>query len=280
MEYQSKKIIFIPLSIDGYIENSGSERIRCKWIAHYLNADIYDGSQDLDLYNVLIYQKTFLSDFIKEISSKYQGKKLQIFDVCDPLWLSRPEEFSLMAKKCDFVTTSTEDLAQSLRGMGYTAHAIVDRIEPSYFNIKKEHVDKSVWLCWFGYSDRFGEMNNLIPFIDKLQLPLLVIADKPVGYGRFIKWEEQTWIQNIIRGDIVINPRREFKTNIYTNKSLTAWALGMPVAENEGDIKRFLNIEERIKESQKRLEEVKRDWNISKSAKKLLEVIYYEISKN
>ena len=282
MEYQTKKIIFIPLSHDVYLFNSGSERIRCRWLAPLLSADIYDGTQNIDNYDVIIYQKCYLSKQSKELSTKYKDTKLQIFDICDPEWKSFPNEFREMAEKCSFITTSTQDLTNSLRQMGYQSYPIVDRINFEYFKgIKKQHTDTLVWLIWFGYGGRFEEVKPLIPYIEKLELPMLVISDRPVGYGRFIKWTEETWLRDIIKGDIVLNPQREFKTNIYTNKSLTAWTLGMPVAETKEDIKRFMDFNERVKESELRLKEVQQNWDISQSAKELLGLIMkYETSKN
>lgn len=282
MEYQTKKIIFIPVSFDGYLFNSGSERIRCKWLAQNLGANVYNRTQNIDDYDIIVYQKAYLSKQSKELSSKYKEKKIQIFDICDPEWKSFPDEFKKMAEKCSFITTSTRDLTNSIRQMGYESYPIVDRINFEYFkNIKKQHIDRPVWLVWFGYAGRFEEVKPLIPEIDNLDLPLLVISDNLVGYGRFIKWAEETWLQDIIQGDIVINPQREFKTNIYTNKSLTAWALGMPVAETIQDIKKFIDFNERIKESELRLKEVKQDWDISQSAKELLGLIEkYETSQN
>jgi|SRR3990167_324072 len=273
------KIIFIPLSYDGYMINSGSERIRCKWLTPYLNADIYSG-QDLEDYDVIIYQKCYLK--ARELVRKHQDK-IQIFDVCDPIWLGETsKEFHEMAKLCNLITTSTQELTHELIKLGYESYPILDKIDFNYFKgIKKVHEDKPIWLTWFGYADRFDEVRKLIPYIEENHIPLLIIADKPVGYGRFVQWNEQTWLKDIIKGDIVLNPQREFKTHIYTNKSLTAWALGMPVAENEIDIQGFSFIGHRQSEVDRRFEEVKRDWDISQSAEQLIGLIkQYEISKN
>jgi len=281
------RIIFIPFSYDKYILNSGSERIRCRWVAPYLGADIYDGTQSLDNYDVIIYQKVFISDFIKETVQKYQGKKLQIFDVCDPDFIFSHKKFGWMCKACDIVTTECTELAEEIKfqyGPKIEIHIIPDRLELSLFEgIQKVHEDKSPWLVWFGYANKFKEndMKSLMPAIDRLELPLIVISDKPTGCGRWKKWEENTWLQEIIRGDIVLNTRCKYQSKKETNKTITSWALGMPVAENIEDIKKLLDINERKKEAKYGLKEVKEKWNVSLSAKELSGIILdYETTKN
>ena len=264
------KIIIIPLSVDGYLFNSGSERIRCRWLAPHLKADIYVGSGSLEEYDVIIYQKCYLSKQVKDLSIKY-SHKLQIFDVCDPEWLFRPDDFHAMAKRCNFITCSSEDLRKELSEMGYKTYLIPDRLELKYFSgIKKYHQDRPISLTWFGYAGNFDPIVDMIKFIEHNDLPLWVISDKPTGYGKWIKWDEKDWLHDIMRGDIVLNPKVKYKSN---NKTITSWALGMPVAHTIEDISRFLSLEERENESKIRIKEVQEKWNISQSSEELLSII-------
>ena len=249
------KILIVPFSYDGYLFNSGSERLRCTWLAPYLKADIYDGSQEIDNYDTLIFQKCFMKG--REIARNFKGFK--IFDVCDPDWLFRPQEFKEMMDLCDVITASSEELAKELN-----AYYIPDRLELEYFEPKKLE-DRKPWFVWFGYSGNFQHVRHLISEYD----PTLIISDQPVGIGRFIKWGEETWLNDIKKGDIVLSPKVKYKSD---NKTITAWALGLPVAKNEEDIKRFRDYKERIKESEKNLKAIEQ-FNIKYSAEQFYEII-------
>lgn len=254
------KIIFIPFSYDGFMENSGSERLRCKWLAPYLNADIYNGSQDLENYDVIIYQKAFVKG--RELAKRYKHK-FQIFDICDPIWLFYPKEYEEMKSLCNVITASSWDIAKKTGG-----YYVPDRLDFKYFQgVKKEHKDKLIRAVWFGYAGNFHFIKDFIPELERLEIPLSVISNKPVGYGKWIQWIEKYWLKDIIgEGDLVINPKIKYKSN---NKTITAWALNMPVAQIPHDIIRFSLYEERIKAIPKDLSK----WDIKKSVEQIYEII-------
>jgi len=269
------KIIFIPVSITGYLLDSASQRLRCDWLASYLNADIYDRTQNLGDYDVIFHNKTYISEEMIALSKKYRHK-LQILDTTD-LWSPFHEDkFSRMAENCGFLTASTPELAGELKRFG-DAHCIPDRQDLNFYKVKKIHADKPALLVWFGYAENFGRVKPLLAYIEDKKLPLLIISDRPPRYmknplfrGEFRKWSLETSNNDIISGDIVLNPLARYKSN---NKTTTAWALGMPVATNEKETEKFLNWKERKNEAEKRLKEVREKWNIKISAKELKELI-------
>ena len=65
-------------------------------------------------------------------------------------------------------------------------------------------------------------------------------------------------------------PRGQYKSN---NKVTKAWALGMPVARMSEDLERFLDPEERKKEAELRLKEVKEKWDVKTSVSEMKQLI-------
>ncbi|MCK5492517.1 MAG: hypothetical protein KAJ14_05340, partial [Candidatus Omnitrophica bacterium] len=65
-------------------------------------------------------------------------------------------------------------------------------------------------------------------------------------------------------------PRGRFKSK---NKPYTAWSLGMPVATNPQEVKRFLDPKEREKEAQFRLAEIREKFDVKKSVEEFKQLI-------
>lgn len=264
------KIIFIPLEIEVYLINSGSQRLRCDWLAPLLNADIYNRTQDLEQYDVIIYQKTYITNEVRVLVEKYKHK-LQIFDLCDPEHWFRKDLIKYMIDRCKLIISSNHWLADELKKtFNKEVYVIPDRQNLDFYTVKKVHQDVPVKLVWFGYSDNFYLVKPYLEKIQELQLPLIIIGDYSVNYGIFIQWQLNTFCSDIIKGDIVFNPSIPWKSN---NKTTTAWALGMPVAVNIEEIDKFINYYERIKEAELKLKEVKEQWDIKLSAAELLNLI-------
>jgi predicted metal-dependent hydrolase len=90
-----------------------------------------------------------------------------------------------------------------------------------------------------------------------------------------ITWDEKTVDDEIQKADFALFPdnlsgRGKYKSN---NKTVHAWALGLPVAKTKNDMIRFLEEEERIKESTERLEQVWREYNVKISAQQMDELV-------
>lgn len=255
-------------------ENIGSSRIRGHWlINHWEDAEVF---QQGAKYDAVIFQKTYWSEYCKV----YKG--IKILDLCDPDWLEGTN-IKQAIDECDAITTSTESLRDAVKQ--FTNKPVVyipDRHDLNEFKEKKIHKGKAKWVCWFGYSHNSKVLDMTISALKKYGLKLKVIsnarpfylkADKNVKY----EWENPNWNFNreVLECDFVImppysGPKRKYKS---PNKIITSWALGMPVATNVEELKRFIDPEERIKEAKKRLEEVKRDWNVENSIQQFKNLI-------
>ena len=127
-------------------------------------------------------------------------------------------------------------------------------------------------------------MDPVINFLDKFGLGLIVISDRNYSIPSNkidkieltnYKYNDNTVNDNIIMGDIVINPkvkkgRWRFKSN---NKTLSSWMLGLPVATDLKELERFLDEDERKKECGLRIEECKEKWDVKQSVKEYKELI-------
>lgn len=271
------RILFVPASVDGYSENAASIRFRCDWLLPYIKQSKKYSGADRYLvgsgyYDAVIFQKAYIQPWVQKIAEETRG--LKIFDITDPEWLFRPEMFKNMLSKMDVVTASTESLARDIRNIiDKPVYVIPDRHELSFYKRQKAHesVEKPT-LIWFGYADNFERIRHLLPYIVSEKYRLITICEKPVPVGEFVKWKMSSVNDNIIQGDIVLNPPDlyGYKSN---NKTIASWLLGMPVASTVEDIKYFCEYIYREEEAHDKLKEAREKYNISLSANELIEII-------
>lgn len=255
----------------------GSSRIRGHWIANnWPEAEIYVTGRD---YDVMIYQKVY------HIEHARSFKGFKILDLCDPDWLHWGYKTKEMIEEVDAVTTSSEMLRLAVKQ--FTDKPVVcipDRIDLSLFDKKKVHEGDAKSAVWFGYSDNYEVLDQVVLPLKKAKLDLVVVSDglyavpsvfqKDVSVTNY-KWKDEFAYANIITGDIALNPRKtsgkwKFKSD---NKTFLAWALGLPVATDASELKRFISCEERIKEVELRTKELQDKWDIKYSIQQFKELI-------
>lgn len=261
----------------------GSSRIRAGWLLNYWpEAEMYRVCTD---YDAMIFQKAYFMPMLE----KFPG--IKIFDLCDPDWLFGKPVVEAISH-CDAVTTSTEALAQYLRQItDKPVLCIPDRVDLAEHMEKKKHDGPAKKVVWFGYSSNQDVLDQCLMTLQRLGLKLTVISELPYYPKGQIQGITEDWIkENIINlkydystinqdllncGDMVLNPRLEtgrfkFKSN---NKTLTAWALGLPVAENAEDLERFMDPGNRRKEAELRVPEIKEKHDVRLSVAAYKELI-------
>ena len=251
------------------IGSTGSSQIRAKWVAEkWEEAKIWTVGQKFD---ALILQKVYWEQMIND----FKGAK--ILDLCDPDWLNGDVAIVDIAHKVDHITTSTEDLAKYLRQMIKTPITVVpDRLNMDYFTEQREHTERAKNVVWFGYYHNAQQVLNA-PLLQSLKvrgLGLTVVSNadfepqNDLGVEiTNINWTPENAYMNIKSGDFAINPPSmsrgfRFKSN---NKTLIAWALGLPVANTADELDRFIDPVERNKEVAKRMIEIKKDYTVELS---------------
>lgn len=245
----------------------GSSMIRARWIAEkWPEASEWKHG---DKFDALILQKVYWMDMVQD----FHGPK--ILDMCDPDWMkSEATNCKLIeiSKYVDAITCSTNELTNVIKNIikHIPVLTIPDRLNMDYFTVKKQHTEKAKAVVWFGYYHKAKEvLNYVMPSLKKRGLSLYVISNSEFipdnDYGvevSNIAWTPNNAFMDIQSGDFVINPPSplrdlRFKSN---NKTLIAWALGMPVVETADDMDRFLDPVERQKEVETKTIEIETKW--------------------
>ena len=256
--------------------NIGSSRIRCDWpINYWPEAERFKQGVK---YDVVIFQKAYWVDFAKVFTG------VKILDMCDPDWLDGNKVVE-MIQHVDAITTSSMELAKYISSICDKPVAFIpDRIDPSFHRQKKQHVGRAKSAVWFGYAHNFPALDSAVKALADLKLDLIVISNQPYHAPTSLvdkinvinfTWGAETVNDDILRGDIVINPklptgRFKFKSD---NKTITSWALGMPVALNDKDLKAFVEESGRKAEVEKRLKEVADQYDVKRSVEEYKHLI-------
>ncbi len=244
----------------------GSSRIRGHWLTRYWDeAEIFQQGKK---YDAVIFQKVYWLEY----AESFDG--IKILDICDPDWLDTVP-IACMIDNCDAVTTSTQALADEIKK--FTDKPVLfipDRQDLGFHNKQKVHTGRAKKVIWFGYSHNARVLDVTISSLKKRNLQLTVLSNFRPPYNKADKNLKYDWSNSdfdfneiILKNDFVLlpppeGPRGKFKS---LNKTYTAWALGMPVAKNVKELDRFLDPEERKKEAEKRLKEVREKYDVKQS---------------
>lgn len=263
---------------DNRVKDSvGSSRIRGNWLIKYWpEAEEYKIGEK---YDVIIFQKVYW----REMMERFEG--IKILDICDPDWVEgKPVlEFTDM---CHATVSSTQPLADYMKKFRPESNilCIPDRVDLDVHKRKEKHEGEAKSIVWFGYSQNIHYIYKTFDDIMKAGLELIIVADQPfnppLGYQALkvknIPYSYPQVHNEIVKADMVLMPETDedvrgvFKSN---NKTLTAWALGMPVVKTWEDLERFKSAEERQKEADKRYQEIKDRWLVQKSVAEYKELI-------
>ena len=257
--------------------NIGSTRIRIKWpLKHWPEAEEFIMGRK---YETFIFQKAYWLEGMEELDRYAPNQHIKILDICDADWLHWGYRIKQILDTVDAVTTSTIQQAEFLTK--YTDKpiwCIPDRLELELFDgIKKEHEDKRAdTAVWYGYSENFPMLDSAIGALVTCGIKkLIVIANArnpyqlPAGFASRIEvsnlpWTEETYLTDILKGDLVINPKSDkgrwkYKSN---NKTINAWALGMPVAHDQVELKALIDPVARKEEAEMRYKMAHEEYNV------------------
>lgn len=263
--------------------DTASSRIRGAWLAEYWpDAEIFVMGRQ---YDAVIFQKAYWPEY----ASLFPG--LKILDICDPDFLHWNSALMEMADLCDGITVPTAALKEFLEG--YTSRPIW--IIPDRFNfrtvseLKKNHRGNGNTraAAWFGYSKNYPALHSIAPGLKQLGIDTLIVISEPAkpfalreNLSRQIEvvnypWELATVNQHLIESDVVLNPQPEFGRWRYksNNKTVAAWALGLPVAHTLNELTQLSTEEARIQEAELRWRQVREQYDVRLSAAEFQTVI-------
>ncbi len=240
------RTLIVPVSYTG-VANRASERIRCDWLLGPLGADKFDGSQQVQDYDLLICQKVLPAQLprIKD--------QVRIWDTTDPMWrFNDHSEILRGLQTIDVTTCSCEELVKDFhkRFPDRRCELIPDGHDFGYYRpFSKDGISESAdpVFVWFGYAETFGRAKSLCQEIVNGGHRLVTISEKPVGVGEFKEWLPDTWLLDIAGCDISINPLDPKRFKSSNHKHVTSWALGLPVAETMDEARSLLDPGFRIK---------------------------------
>ena len=258
----------------------GSSRIRCDWlIKHWNDANGIGTAERFQFgqkYDVVVFQKAYWIEYAKAFTG------VKILDVCDADWLQWGYNMKQMIDLCDAVTCSTFEIAKFLVQLTDKPVVVIpDRIDFSTMPEPKVHTGEMKTAVWYGYAENFETLQGAIPALKKRGLKLIVISNKSYVAGdvgveiQNLPWSPSTWIADVMRGDVILNPRPttgrfKYKSD---NKTVQGWALGMPVAHTDKELDLFKTAEARNAEVTKRYAEVRHDRDVKQSVVELSELI-------
>ncbi len=276
----NKKTAFCTMEkFDNRMFNSvGSSRIRARWLLEvWPEAEEFMIGKD---YEAVIFQKVYWSAFMKEF------KGVKILDLCDPDWLEGKPVLQFV-DMADATTTSTQALADYILKLRPNAKVlcIPDRVwQPDHRPAKTVHEGEARSVVWFGYAHNTHYLYKTFDDLIAKKLSLTIVSEKPftpsLGYSNLqvynVPFTYPGVNREITKHDIVLMPdpiedeRGKFKSN---NKTLQAWACGMPVARLPEDLDRFMDPKERQKESDLRMKEINEKWDVSISVQEYKDLI-------
>ena len=262
----------------------GSTRIRCDWLINHWQdvgpdigkAERFKAGQK---YDVVIFQKAFWMEYVES----FEG--IKILDLCDPEWMHWGSRIKQFIDSCDAVTTSTMTLAKYIGEItDVQVRYIADRVDLDIVTPRKKHEGDAKAVAWYGYSQNYQMLESAIPAIKKLGLSLIVISDKGGYVPKTIDdkldltnypFNQNTLYDDLARADIIINPKSDAAHWKYKseNKTVQAWAIGMPVAENDIQLKALIPVNARIEAQKKNYEAVKKDYDVKLSVIELKNLI-------
>lgn len=264
-----------------------SARLRCYWPARYMWDAVVSEWNNLQGHpeaEAYIWQKRINPETMK--AQKEAGARVYL-DMCDPGWWWEPQRVREALTLCDGVVCSNQALRDDLSKFAPDSkvYCIPDRLELSAFPRTRTHAETSpVRLIWYGIANNRIALLNAVSNLERLvanghAVELTVCDDRPdvpLGFTEGItvyhtQWKLDTENEVIAAHDIALLPPYpgawgKVKSN---NKTLTAWACGLPVSTGE----EYYALEVMVTDLRTRqmlansgMASLKRDWDVKQSA--------------
>lgn len=250
------KIGFVTYQNDPEVKDEvASTRIRITWALPYMpTAIVSEDFEELKTCDVVVFQTRIQTkDWQMAAKLRDLGVKI-IFDFTDPHWIKEYDPdaihpvFYKIAELSHCVTLPTEGIEKTFNAaFPFVRTEIVkDRLDLNLYNKIKEHKDtKEFKILWHGSYGNICSIDLARADLEKLgleyKIKLICVYDKSTKYSvkpfknievEVREWSNQKVIDSLLESDLSINPKydnwKSYKSN---NKTITAWALGIPCIE-------------------------------------------------
>ena len=268
-----------------------STRIRVTWPARYAeNFIVTEDEAKLKKCAVVVFQTRIDRSDIK-LAGRLKEKNIKIVcDFTDPHWLHEyggclSPELKDMVEVADCITLPTQVLEKSFTEIFEKPTAIVkDRLDLELYDKVKVHTNrKDFRILWHGSYGNLASLeiarNDLEKVGAEYPITLVCVYDNCSDYEvkkfdhvklEIYEWSNEKVIEELLKADISINPRfdnwKSYKSN---NKTVTAWALGIPCVEYNfyEEIKRYMSTSVRNAEAVQYRKTVEKNYNAIDTAK-------------
>lgn len=276
--------------------NAASSRIRVDWPAKYADGFIVtENAVDLFKCSAVVFQTRFSYQDV-QLAAQLRNNGIKIIcDFTDPDWSNMysgmSDSLKTMLELADCITVPTYVLANMFKSVSdKPVYVIPDRIDLSLYDKTKKHTDtKSLRILWHG---SYGNLCSIDIARDDLErlgkeidITLVCVYDHYkehiVNAFENIKvecyeWTNQKVIDELLLCDLSINPRfdnhwKAYKSN---NKTITAWACGIPCIERDfyNEIKRY-DLDLRISDGLNFRKIVEQNYDVKQSTKEIIDLV-------
>jgi hypothetical protein len=278
---------------------AASTRIRVTWPSKYLDAYIDPDIDVLLKCKAVVFQTRFSwADCKLAQKLKDNGIKI-IFDLTDPDWLQDysgiSDNLKHMIDMADCVTLPTQILNNLFKKTFENIQTVVipDRLDLTLYNKVVKHIDKTAYkILWHGSYGNIGSINLARNDLERLgqefDITLVCIYDRindfKVNEFKNIKlecheWTNQKVADEMLLCDLSINPKydRHWKSYKSNNKTILAWACGVPCVERNfyEEVRAYLsNTKLRVKDAKKLRAEVESNYDVKTTAKEIKELVH------
>lgn len=249
-----------------------SSRIRGRYLMNYWpEAEAFVQGKD---YEVVVYQKVYW----REHARAFKGKK--ILDICDPDWLDGIP-VKEVAELMDAITVPTEALKTAVESFcDVPVYVVKDRFDLAELpEPKKDSGKKAERIVWFGYAHNVDVLEPAFHLIGDLGLILRLVTNRQLNSGDCVienfTWTPEGSNRDIQGADFAILPRPHNRRNEYKseNKEVLAGLLGLPVAKDADDLRRFIDPGERQKAMEGKVEQLRKEYDVRQSVNEMKDII-------
>lgn len=220
--------------------DDAGNRIRALQVDRWLRALGFD-SKVIDIntlnsspqaFDAVVAGRSISSDLAQSLSEyKAQGGKV-IIDINDDHFALNTPSLGDMLNVADVVVTCSKALGEKAENwdkqheVGFQVITIEDGIETAS-DLNCQYTEKdNLSAVWLGYGGNAEPAEALRPLLAECGYDLTTIHERDSAN---IKWNRETWPQEMVRHDIAICPERDVQLCKSANKLTTAAALGLPV---------------------------------------------------
>lgn len=275
------KTIIIPMRYAFHMNGLVSSYYRCDLYNKYGNFEIYNGIQNLNNYDVIIYQKAYTKECL-ELSRKFKHK-IQCFDFCGDAIYKKGysgcvDDSHLIVERIienmNFLYCSSwgiyKDLYTTYHKPVYLIHEFIDTSE--FFKCKNYNkIDNSnISVIYFGLANTFKRQ---IPYVERILeygFKFVEYTNKPLGYGTFKRYNHDNLYDEIINHDISLNFYGYMKPPL---KTYISWLCGVPSIGSYSDIERYSQMYNRKREGLYRYNYVRKYCDIKRSINMLNSIL-------